>query len=331
MDPHVSPDSANCVSASPVAAAPVAASPVCVVTVNGARLAYQEFGPSDAATIVLVAGGASSMDWWDEEFCRQLAAGPVAAAAAVATATATADRPRRVVRYDLRDTGQSETVAPGQARYTGSDLVDDLAALIEHLHAAPAHVVGLSMGGALVQRLALRRPELLASVTLVSTTSIGGSDSPLPPPVARLAASFDADPPVTDWSDPRSVAEAALEAERLYSGSIPVDEVRIRRIATAALARTGSPASADNHWSIDDGPASDAASASATDTVTPAHALPTLVIHGSDDPLFPLPHGVNLAESIDGARLVVVPGMGHQFPPPPTWPQIVEAIRRHTA
>lgn len=282
--------------------------PVTIAVLNGARLAFQEFGRGATRTIVLVAGGASSMDWWDEGFCALLAAGDEQSG------------PRRVVRYDLRDTGQSETVAPGAARYTGSDLVDDLAALIEHLHAAPAHVVGLSLGGALVQRLAVRRPDLLASVTLMSTTPVGDIPVALPPPTAELAASFGGEAPQTDWAHPAAVRDAAIAAERLYSGTIPVDEERIGRITAATLARTRSPASADNHWAIADGPADDG-------SIT----VPTLVVHGSHDPLFPPAHGRALADRVPGARLVLVPGMGHQNPPPPTWPLIVDEILGHTA
>jgi pimeloyl-ACP methyl ester carboxylesterase len=272
--------------------------PVSVATLNGARLAFQAFGLVRSPTIVLVAGGASSMDWWDDGFCELLAAGD-------------SSGPRRVVRYDLRDTGQSETVAPGAARYTGSDLVDDLAALVEHLGAAPAHVVGISFGGALVQRLMLRHPGLLASATLMSTTPAVDHAVPLPPPDARIAAGSgqaEGDPVAT---------------ERLYSGTIPVDEQRIRRIAATAASRSPSPASAANHWAVADGEAPTAG----LDTIT----TPTLVVHGSHDPLFPPAHGELLAESIPGARLVVVPGMGHQNPPPPTWPQVVVEILRHTA
>ena len=286
----------------------VPVSPITVDVVNGVRLAFQVFGGRGRPTIVLVPGAASSMEWWDDDFCRELAAG---------------DGGRRVIRYDLRDTGQSETVPPGAADYSGEDLLDDLAALIEHTGAAPAHVVGLSAGGGMTQNLALRRPELLASITLMSTSPVGAVSSPLPPPTAELAASFASTPPPTDWHDPDAVGALAVEAERLYSGSIPVDERRVRRIAVSSASRSPSPDSADNHWSVADPPG--------LRTDIESIALPTLVIHGSEDPLFPIPHGEALARLIPGARLVVVPGMGHQFPPPPTWPQIVGELLRHTA
>jgi pimeloyl-ACP methyl ester carboxylesterase len=286
-------------------------SPVTVVTLNGARLAFQQFAGANArTTIVLIAGAASSMDWWDDEFCQLLADGNAASG------------PRRVFRYDYRDTGQSETVPPGAARYTGSDLVDDLASFIEYLGTPHTHLVGLSMGGALAQQLALVKPELLGSLTLMSTTPISAQGAALPPPTAQLAASFGADAPETDWSDPVSVADSSVDAEKLYSGSIPVDESRIRRIATVALSRTSSPASAANHWTVADGTALPTDIASIT--------IPTLVVHGSEDPLFPLPHGERLAQLIPNARLVVVPGMGHQFPPPPVWPQVAAEILMHT-
>jgi len=283
---------------------------VVIVVLRGARLAYQQFGQDESPAIVLVAGNASSMDWWDDGFCELLAAGDAASG------------PRRVIRYDFRDTGQSETVAPGAAEYTGGDLIDDLAALIEHVQASPAHVVGLSMGGALVQQLALVRPEILASITLLSTTPVGDVTTALPPPTDELAASWVNPPPDIDWADADSVGAAAVDSERLYSGSIPVDASRIRRISAIARSRTTSPLSANNHSTLSDGPG--------LRTDITSIAIPTLVIHGSDDPLFPLPHGEMLAELIPGARLVVVPGLGHQFPPPPVWPQIVDELLQHT-
>ena len=283
-------------------------SPITVDIVNGVRLAFQVFGDDERQAIVLVPGTASSMEWWDDDFCRALAAG---------------DGGRRVIRYDPRDTGQSETVPPGAAAYDGGDMLDDLAALIEHTGAVPAHLVGLSAGGGMAQNLALERPGLLASVTLMSTSPIGAVSARLPPPTPELAASFGAAPPQTDWADPDAVGAVAVEAERLYSGGIPVDERRIRRIAVSSAARSASPDSASNHWSVGDPPA--------LRTDIRAIGLPTLVVHGSDDPLFPLAHGEALAGIIPGARLVVVPGMGHQFPPPPTWLQIVGELLRHTA
>lgn len=291
--------------------------PITIARLNGVDLAFQSFGDEAAPTIVLVAGASSSMDWWDETFCALLAAGDAASG------------PRRVVRYDLRDTGESETVALGEAAYTGDDLVDDLAALIEHLDAVPAHVVGLSMGGGLAMQLALRRPELLASIALMSTSpgARTGEGDELPPPIPRLQAAFASMGAASgDTSDGAPVdvdpVEAIVDSERLFAGSIPVDEERVTRIGRAVLARTSSPRSSKNHWTLESGPG-------AREDLE-SIAVPTLVVHGSEDPLFPLAHGERLAARVPGASLLVVPGMGHQNPPPPTWAQLVPALLAHT-
>lgn len=276
--------------------------------INGVTLAVEEFGDRGRPTIVLVAGGASSRDWWDDELCRSLAAGG-----------------RRVIRYDFRDTGRSTTAPPGEATYRASDLVDDLAELIEATDAAPAHVVGLSMGGGLAQELALARPELLASLTLLSTSParVLNGIPDLPPPQPHVAAAFGAGDGGPDWADPVAVGDHFVRAEGLLGGTIPVDEERVRRIAASVVERSSSPASADNHWLIEEGPTPDGDLSSID--------VPTLVLHGSHDPLFPLPHGEALAAVISGARLVVIPGMGHQFPPPETWDIVLPEILEHTA
>lgn len=282
------------------------------ISVNGVTLAVEEFGRRGDPTIVLVAGGASPRDWWDAELCRRLARGDGSGS-------------RRVLRYDFRDTGRSTTVPPGEATYRASDLVDDLAALIEEMDAAPTHVVGLSMGGGLAQELALGRPELLASLTLVATTaarSLPGSGE-LPPSEPRVTEAFGSGDGGPDWSNPDAVGDHLVHVERLLGGTIPVDEERVRRIAADIVARSIDPASADNHWMIEEGEVAPG-ELSAID-------IPTLVLHGSHDPLFPLPHGEALAAAIPGARLVVIPGMGHQFLPPETWDLVVPELLHHTA
>jgi pimeloyl-ACP methyl ester carboxylesterase len=282
------------------------------IVVNGVTLAVEEFGRRDDRTIVLVAGGASSRDWWDEGLCRRLATGDASGG-------------RRVIRYDFRDTGRSTTVPPGEAAYRASDLVDDLAALIEATDAVPAHVVGLSMGGGLTQELALARPELFATMTLMSTTAARSlaAYGDLPPSEPRVTEAFGAGDDGPDWTDPAAVGDHMVTVERLLGGTIPVDEERVRGIAAAVVARSVDPASADNHWMIEEGPVSPGELSEIT--------IPTLVLHGSLDPLFPLPHAEALAAVIPGARLVVIPGMGHQFPPPETWDLIVPELLRHTA
>ena len=272
-----------------------------VLRLNGADLCLQEFGESGDPAILLIAGAASSMDWWDTALCERLAAGG-----------------RRVVRYDLRDTGQSATYPPGEPDYTIDDLVLDVAALVEALHLVPVHLAGISMGGGLAQQLAIRSPELLASLTLFSTSPGEGPDLPGMSP----GLSFPASP---DWGSEESVAQNFVDVERALSGSIPVDEARIRAIAHETIGRSASLASAENHYAVLGGPGGEPRERLAEITA------PTLVIHGTEDPLLPIVHGEAIAREIPGARLLRIEGMGHQNPPPPTWDQIVPAVLEHTA
>ena len=280
--------------------------------VNGVDLAWESFGPDEAPAIVLVCGAGTSREWWRTEFCQRIAVGD-------------ASGPRRVIRYDLRDAGQSTTGRPGDPDYSGVDLADDLAALVDELVGAPAHLVGMSFGGGLVQKIAVRHPDAVASITLLSTSPVGpdaGADE-LPPPTDAVAATFDAEPAEPDWTDARSVAKHLIEGERPYAGSIPMDVDGIADIAAEVVARAGDQRASANHFMIDDGGVDDARISSIR--------VPTLVMHGSEDPLFPLPQGERLAELIPDARLIVLPGHGHQYPPPQTWDLVVAEILRHTA
>ncbi|MBB3051159.1 pimeloyl-ACP methyl ester carboxylesterase [Prauserella isguenensis] len=246
------------------------------------------------------------MDWWDAELCQAIAA-----------------HGRRVVRYDHRDTGQSTTGEPGSPSYDGGVLDRDGAHLIEALGQGPMHLVGVSMGGAIAQSIALHRPDLVRSLTLIATTAVGGVDyDTLPGPTAALAESFENPPPDPDWSDRAQVVEWMVDGQRGFAGAIPIDEQRTRTIATEIFDRSIDVAAAGNHWLVVGGDDEDLDIRRIT--------TPTLVVHGSHDPLFPLPHGEALAAAIPDARLLVVDGMGHQFPPPSTWKQFVSTLLEHT-
>ena len=119
------------------------------------------------------------------------------------------------------------------------------------------------------------------------------------------------------------MADWYLHGERLLAGTIPVDEARVRRIVGSILDRSIDLAAAGNHWLVVGGGDGDPLDVRRI-------AVPTLVVHGTRDPLFPLPHGQALARAIPGADLLAVEGMGHQVPPASTWPVVVPAIVAHT-
>jgi pimeloyl-ACP methyl ester carboxylesterase len=282
------------------------------VHVGEVELCVESLGDEARPTLLLVSGAAASMDWWDDELCRRLA-----------------DGGRQVVRYDHRDTGRSTAGTPGAPTYDGQQLARDCAGLIAALGVGPVHLVGLSMGGGIGQWLALRHPELLASLTLVSTTAAGGLDGDrLPGPSPELTDFLASPPPQPDWADVESYVDWVLAGQSAFAGRIPLDEPRLRALAATVHARSTDPAAAGNHWLVVGGDGDDAAE----DEPLDVHriATPTLVVHGSDDPLFPLPHARALAAAVPHAVLLVVPGMGHQVPPPSTWDLVVPALLRHT-
>ena len=141
---------------------------------GGTRLCVETFGdPADPA-LLLIAGISSSMDAWEDEFCRRLA-----------------DGRRYVIRYDHRDTGRSTGWPVGEPGYTATDLTNDPVALLDALGRTDAHLVGISMGGGIAQDVAARHPERVASLTLISTSPAGPGDPDrpeLPPPSARRSA-----------------------------------------------------------------------------------------------------------------------------------------------
>jgi pimeloyl-ACP methyl ester carboxylesterase len=282
------------------------------VSAGGVDLCVETFGDPTDPAILLIAGAAASMDSWHPDLCRRLAAGG-----------------RFVVRYDHRDTGRSATWPPGRPGYTSGALSDDAVALVDQLAGGRAHLVGLSMGGGIAQTVAVRHPERVATLTLLSTSSIDPApDAERPPMADRLKAAFANPLPEPDWTDRDAAVDYLVDSERPYAGPDFFDEAAVRSSARRTLDRAVNPASAANHWLLvgadDDAPAG-------TGTRLAALRVPTLVIHGTEDPLFPPGHGTALAGQIPGAELLLLDGVGHQAPPPSTWDVVVPAILRLTS
>lgn len=271
-----------------------------MIAANGVRLCTEPFGDPDDPAVLLVHGSGGSMVWWEDDFCRMLAGAG-----------------RLVIRYDQRDTGRSVTYEHGNPGYTGSDLVDDAAGVIEAYGLPAAHVVGQSAGGGVAQLLALDHPERVLSLTLIST-SLATSEgrAPLPPPTEafmRFATSVS-----VDWADPESVVAYLVDFYRVLAGDArPFDEAGFRDLARRDVERADDPGAAQNHDVIPDddrarGPLS-------------SIAVPALVVHGTADPMFPPAHGEALAAAIPGARLLLLDGAGHGLYRP-DWDAVVDAI-----
>ncbi|HWN35401.1 MAG TPA: alpha/beta hydrolase [Pseudonocardia sp.] len=273
------------------------------------ELEYEEFGhPTDPALVLVMGLGAQLIDW-PEEFCRRLA-----------------ERGLRVIRYDNRDSGLSTALdelpvlgSPlgGQqpVPYTLSDLAADTVGLLDGLAIQRAHVVGASMGGMIVQLLALEHPERLLSVTsIMSTTGDPSVGQGTPEAIAALTTPLPADR-----------AEAIEHLVRLLrlTGSAEVTEADLRARATAGYDRARQPAGMARQL---------AAIVTAGDRTAALRSvdLPALVVHGEADPLLNISGGQATARAIPGAELLTVPGMGHDLPPS-SWGTIIEAIVRTAA
>jgi pimeloyl-ACP methyl ester carboxylesterase len=285
---------------------------------NGIDLCYDTFGDPAAPPLLLIMGLNSQMIAWDDEFCSELAR-----------------RGYRVIRYDNRDIGlstrfdaagvpdvsaafmavmQGKTV---EAPYRLTDMAADAVGLLDALGIARAHVVGASMGGAIAQTLAIEHPSRLLTLTsIMATTGAPG----LPPPTPEALAVLFKPPP----ADQASYFESYAQTWKvLRAGSFPLDEARDLSRAGQTWARGLNPAgSARQLIAI-------LASGSRKEALRGVR-VPTLVLHGDADPLVPLGCGVDTAESVPGAKLVVIKGMGHALPIS-MWSQIIDAIAAHAA
>jgi pimeloyl-ACP methyl ester carboxylesterase len=253
------------------------------------RICTQAFGRSGDPGMVLIMGATASMIWWPDEMCRRLA-----------------DSGFQAVRYDNRDTGGSTTQSPGLATYSVEDLVADLWAVQHAYGFERAHLVGMSLGGLVAQIASVTFPERVASMTLIGSEPLGGSENELPGIDQRFMAHF-ATMGDLDWSDDRAVTDFLLEIARLSAGTPDTFDLRpaSARIASE-LERTDSIQSAFNHATLElhhdwSGRLSEV-------------TAPTLVIHGERDPILPLANGRSIAEQITSARLHVLHGVGHELP-----------------
>jgi pimeloyl-ACP methyl ester carboxylesterase len=280
-----------------------------VLVDDAVQICVETIGDRGAPPILLIGGATWSMDWWDDELCGRLA-----------------DRGRLVVRYDNRDTGRSTTYPPGAPGYTGADMVTDAIAVLEGLGIERAHVVGLSMGGGIAQDLALEHRDRMITLTLMSTSPLDPGIEGLPGMAPELQATFANESPEPDWDDRDAVVDHIVEGERPYAGPGNFDESRIRALAERVFDRSNDiGASLTNHFlaaTADEGPRNG--------RLSELHGLPTLVLHGSADPLFPPAHGRALADAIPGARLIELDRVGHQLPPPHTWDLLVDELIEHT-
>jgi pimeloyl-ACP methyl ester carboxylesterase len=275
---------------------------------NGITLCYETFGEPTDPTALLIMGLGTQMVAWQEDFCRELA-----------------DCGFHVVRFDNRDIGRSThlqgppptirqllTRSKRAAHYRLSDMADDAARLLVELDLAPTHVIGASMGGMIAQTLAAQRPERVLSLTSIMSNTGALSNGQ---PTLRMYPFF--------LRRPVAGRDAYVKHfERLFaaigSRGLPRDPQEIRELAALSYERDHDPAGSGRQL------AAIIASGDRTAELREIEA-PTLVVHGTADPLVRPSGGRATARAISGAKLKIVQGMGHDLPRA-AWTEIIAAI-----
>ena len=278
---------------------------------DGVTLCYETYGTDDDPPVLLIMGLGTQMIAWPEPFCRELAG-----------------RGFYVVRFDNRDVGRSTWMhgRPPTVRellrrridkppYTLSDLARDAAGLIEALDLRSVHVVGASMGGMVAQMLAVEHPELVRSLTSI---------------MSNTGHRFSGQPSLSIYRYLLRRAPEERDAfvehmmglfEAIGSRELGRDFERLRATAELTFERGLNPAGTGRQLG---------AIISSGDRTKALGQIdvPTLVIHGTKDPMVAPSGGRATARAIRGSRLLMVDGMGHDLPDE-AWPQLVQAIAGH--
>lgn len=285
-----------------------------VIQANGINLAYDTFGePTDPAMLLIMGLGAQMISW-DERFCKLLAG-----------------RGYWVIRFDNRDIGLSSHFGragipdiprllsgePTEVPYKLIDMAQDAIGLMDALKIEKAHLVGASMGGMIAQTITIHYPERVLSLTsMISTTS----DPQLPPARPEAQSLLFAPSPL---ERAEFIEYEVMFSHTLGGSRFPIDETRVREIAERVFERGVDPGGVARQFA--------AIIASGSRTVAlKSVQTPTLVIHGSADPLIPVEAGIATAKAIPGSKLEIIEGMGHELPPQ-IWPQLVDLISNHAA
>jgi pimeloyl-ACP methyl ester carboxylesterase len=273
---------------------------------NGIELEYEVSGPQDGPPLLLIQGLGAQLIRWPPALCDGLAAAGY-----------------RVVRYDHRDIGLStrlddaplpdlEAAMAARLRgeepdipYAVSDLAADAAGLLDALDIARAHVFGVSLGGQVAQALATGRPARVRSLALMMTHT---SNPALPTPNSPALAILTTPAPNPAEDEEAFVANSLKVARAIGSPDYPIPEAELRAFALAQARRAYYPAGVARQL---------AAGRTAPDVREALRRLdvPTVVIHGAQDPLVPVACAEDIASNIRRAMILVIRGMGHDLPP----------------
>ncbi|MFW9822467.1 MAG: alpha/beta fold hydrolase [Candidatus Thorarchaeota archaeon] len=288
------------------------------VNANDIEIEYETFGNLEDKPLLLIIGLGSQMIGWEEGFIKSLT-----------------DRGFFVIIFDNRDVGLSSKIdeagdpdlmgaftAVQQGKdfktpYTLEDMADDAIGLLDALNIEKAHICGASMGGMIAQTVAIKHPSRVLSLTSIMSTT----GNPELPQMSQEAAQvlFNPVPPERE----AYIENLVRVGKYTYGSGFPFNEEKVRSFAARVFDRCYYPQGAERQTLavMVDGNRKDRLS---------DIKVPTLIIHGREDPFFPIEGGIDTHEAISGSELLIIEGMGHSLPPE-TWPQIAESIAKNAA
>ena len=291
-------------------------SPVSYAKTKNLCIAYDTFGNHCDPPLILIMGLSFQMIMWEDDFC-----------------SAIADRGFLVIRFDNRDVGLSTKFdklgVPNISKlnkekstnrnidvpYTLCDMANDAIALLDFLSIKSAHVAGMSMGGLIGQLIAIHQPNCIRTLTTIMSTT---NDPSLPYP-KLLGSSILFTPLPTNRT---SYIKRFSEILKILSGPhFPIEKLHAQKIAEKCYERGLNPEGVARQFAA-------AITTRSTKDKLKLVRIPTLVIHGSKDILVPVECGVDIANSVHMAELLIIEGMGHTLPRV-LWPKIISAMECH--
>ena len=297
-----------------------------ILTVNGINLWYESFGDKKVPAILLIMGNSAQGIMWPEDFCQSLA-----------------EKKRYVIRFDNRDTGLSTCIDYNKDPYDLFDLAKDALGLLDALQINKVHIVGLSMGGSIAQLLAIHHADRILSITSmmsspdlsVKNDAFQGKDTTnakLPPPKKEFVAAV-IDLNKTQPESRQEKIKTVVANWRLANGTkAQFDESYWQQLIETAMQREESNPDAKNLKFANQSNHSKAQMATTEPNLNTLKliSVPTLVIHGSEDPVFPPPHAVTVADTVPNGKLLLIDNMGHALNPI-FFEKIITAIVAHTS
>ncbi|KGE12844.1 macrolide hydrolase EstT [Sphingobacterium deserti] len=258
-----------------------------IVNTKDVSICTEHFGDRDNPAILLIAGATVSMLYWDSEFCNQLAR-----------------KGYFVIRYDNRDVGKSTTYKEGMINYDIVDLANDAVNVLDGYKIEAANIMGISLGGLIAQIIAIKNPNRVNSLILMST-GIWGTPEPDVPEMDKSVIEHQAQAEHVNWNDEKEVIEYMLQNSRLMAGHKPVDYSREEKRIKEELKRAVNYRSMFNHALIQGGEIY-------YDRMSEINA-PTLIVHGTKDKIWHFNHTKKLLADIRNSRLLKLEDTGHEL------------------